>query len=152
MFINEKITAEKFKTLKAGIGTKPNSRFRLNTIDFTVSTDRNDKLLSSDIAKVYKNLQFVAGVIGCNVDDLEFEYDHEQSDHEIATHSIDLNNRIAVGNYCRKGDEIVLITDFKDGVYTYRTFSGNEFMAGRSYLSEVEWDEVFLVRDNVELY
>lgn len=118
MFIKEKITAEKFKKLAKVLGTKPNSLSRLNTIELTVSTDRNDKLLSSHIGNVYKNLQFVAGVIGCNVDDLEFEYDHEYSDHEIATHSVDLNNRIAVGNYCCKGDEIVFITDFKDGVTT----------------------------------
>lgn len=150
--IYELITYEKFQKLKELLGTERLDQYWLQRFEFSVLTDRSDSNLAEYLRDVSSTIDKIVAIIGCKHSDLVFAYDSNGSDHELATHVLDLNNQVRVGCYCKKGSEYVQVTKCTEGVYFYKSLTTQE-SGGTSkyYLEPLSWDEVFRVRDSVEM-
>lgn len=149
MSIAKHMTIQKYKKLVSILGES--DTYKLNRLEISVNTERRDENLLSDMARIVKQAEKVAQVLGVSIDDLKMSQDWEQSDHEIVTHYVELNPTIEVGGYAYFKSDLCEIVSEENGVYTIKPVNGtNVMVASGDYLHETHWGEIFLVRDQEE--
>lgn len=149
--VSTRINHENFEKLVKILGTERDNEYRLQTLSFSMSTDRSEKGIAKSIVEMSNTLNHIAKTIGCKVEDLEFYINYEYSDHETACHELDLNPSFEVGGYAVKDNKLVSIVGYKDGVYEYQDMNGQIGHCASHYLDKADWDTVFRQRDNADI-
>jgi hypothetical protein len=112
-------------------------------ISITIDTDRNDKNIAFEIKDFYTSINKISLILGCGIDDLDIIYNREKSDHEMVTHSLNVDNRIDVGYFVLFENEIYKIINFKSGVYRIKNVRTNEDkVSSIDYIDPVCWHDV----------
>lgn len=148
----EKITVGKFKDLLNFIGGKD---LVLEDLSFSISTDRNSIGLVNEIVEYSKKIHKICEILDCTPNDLEMSFNSDESDHEIATHSLNLNNnKYVIGSYASFHNELVIIVDinYSKKIATFKTMEGKEDFSSLDALDNISWFDVFYKRDNIDLY
>lgn len=149
MTIFKLMTFDKYAKLAEILGE--NGHFELCPLNFAISSDRSDSSLAASILHASENLLKIADILGVEASSLTFKFNSDESDHELASHDLDLSLPISTGSYVLFKNQLCEIEKEEDGVYHLKTVEGNEpLMAGYSALSKTNWGKVFLVRDNVD--
>lgn len=121
-------------------------------IELALNTDRTDPNIALSVKDFYTSISKFANIVGCNIEDLDIIRNTEESDHEVVTHILNVDNCLnAVGYYTEFKGDIYKITGYKDGVYTlqHATDETIEKQASWEYLNSVSWREVFKMIDPV---
>lgn len=142
------LTLEKINQLKMELGES--NPYVLNTLEFSISTDRSESGIPTSIMNMAKRLQKIADIIECDVSVLEMKFNYEQSDHEVATHVLDLNPDLSVGSYCLFRNELCFIESVYSGVYSIQNVKTKETQATSVvYLERATLADILMIRDNV---
>lgn len=148
--IFQKIDLNTYRQLVKVLGEE--REYVLAKFQFEVNTDRNDNGLAKYILEKAQELQKIADILGCDASELNMEHDYEHSDHELASHALNLNNNLQIGSYCFFQDQLYVVENINFGVYHIKSLeSGEQESTSSSYLSPAHWGQIFMLRDKMDV-
>lgn len=140
--IIKNMTKEKYDTLVKRLGKDENGN--INTIDISINTDRSDPDIIPSVLSFSVLIAFVSKTLNIDHSELKTNINVDESDHEIVSHSLDLNNKVDIGYYVCFQEELYMVTDIYSGVFSLLNIKTKETKAtSKVFLEPAKWDFVF---------
>lgn len=138
----------KIELLEKLLGT--DSQGNLNKIEISVNTDRNDPYITKHILDVSQRIKEVANILEVNPEEIKFQHDSEQSDHEDAVHICDLNNVLRAGSVVERKGQLYQLNHFcsiQEGWQLENLNNGERaYYSSYSFNTIPKWSELLLIR------